>query len=342
MALADAKPTVDESNKGSAYLLTGLSLIAGALTAIGVKSDELANMWRNHAFLSHLGIAAILVAVALGSIAGWVIKGKAGDAESESKAKKWERICLLVGNALLALGLICITWAGLDLASDRPDPTIAAKAVEEHGETLLNVSVENSKLRADQDLAVAVEPLFETVGPKGELQFRVGRPFYSASLAPDTDGNVKRSVTVDIPPGRFEDVGVRASEESKFSCYEEADAHGCLVVRIPKRNEEPQLTFRWNKASRAGATLRAHVFALDIPGDALRFRALSLKPHRMTLAQATLAPNLHGDVDYTFALPVRGTRLLCVAASTAEQPLTCPPKHGEDPSWSRLRVPRQR
>ncbi len=157
MALADAIPKVGTDNKGAAYLLGGMTLIAGALTAIGVKSDELENIWRNHSFLSHTGIALILIAVTLGAIAAWVLnQGSTG-----------ERVLLIVGNGLLAIGLILVTWAGLELASDRPDPTITAKPVESKGSTAIKVTIENSKLRADQDLTVAVEPSTRSKKRKG-------------------------------------------------------------------------------------------------------------------------------------------------------------------------------
>ena len=86
-----------------------MSLIAGTLAAIGVKSDELENIWRNHSFLSHTGIALILIAVALGAIAAWVLnEGSTG-----------EQVLLIVGNGLLAIGLILVTWAGLELLDRR-------------------------------------------------------------------------------------------------------------------------------------------------------------------------------------------------------------------------------
>jgi hypothetical protein len=335
-ALSDALPKVGTENKGAAYLLGGMSLIAGVLAAIGVTTDELENMWRNHGFLSHTGIALILIAVALGAIAAWVLaQGSSG-----------ERVLLIVGNGLLAIGLILITWAGLELASDRPDPTITAKPIERDGRTAIKVTVQNSKLRADQDLTVAVEPLYEIEEVKRNrtvVSYRVGRPFYAASLAPDKDGNVEREVVVNVPPGNFQDIGVRASDSSRSSCYEEPNPSGCLVVRIPQRSEEPQVSFAWKRTKGRGVrVLRVRVLALDVPNRSLRFRAMSLKPRKRALVQATLASNLDGDVDYTFALPVRRSRIVCIAASTASEPLACPPRDGQNPSWARLRVPGSR
>lgn len=332
-SLSDALPDVGTDNKGAAYLLGGMSLIAGVLAAIGVKTDELENMWRNHAFLSRSGIALILIAVALGAIAAWVLtQGSTG-----------ERVLLIVGNGLLAIGLILVTWAGLKLASDRPDPTITAKPIEHDGSTAVKVTVQNSKLRAKQDLTVAVEPLYEIEEARKNrtvVSYRIGRPFYAASLAPDKDGNVEQRFVVDVPPGNFKDIGVRASENSRSSCYEETNPSGCLVVRIPQRTEEPQLRFSWKRKKGHGVrVLQVRVLALDVPNQSLRFRAMSLKPRKRALAQATLASNLHGDVDYTFHLPVRRSRIVCVAAGTAEDSLTCPPADGSTPSWARLRVP---
>jgi hypothetical protein len=332
--LKEVAPPVADDNKGAAYLMGGMSLIAGVLTAIGVGTDELENIWRNHPALSRIGISLILGAVAVGAIAAWALK----------KDSRWERILLIGGNIALAVGLILVTWGGLELASDSPAPTVTAKPVERSGQTFLEVEVKDSKLRADEGLRVSVEPLFEIEEKRPRrtvIRYRVGRPFYSASLAPSKDGNIEHSREVEIPPGNFQNVGVRVSAHSRPACYEESDAGGCLLVRIPQRNEEPQLGFKW-KGRRGARALRVHVVALDIPNGSLRFRAMSLKPPKQALLQATLASNQHGDVERTFVLPVKRSRVVCVAASTAAEQLTCPPKDGQNPSWARLRVPRPR
>ena len=333
--LKAAGPDVGPKNSRAGYLLTGFALIATVFGVVGVATDELANVWRNEACLSYFGIGAVFFAVALGALAGWVLQ----------PGKKPERFCLILGNILLGAGLILLAFAGLSLASDRPDPGITAKPTEKDGTTALAVTVKDSKLHADQNLGVAVEPLYEIEEEKPNrtvVHYRVGRPFYAASLPPDSDGNVDHDVVVEIPAGNFQDVGVRASDQSRPDCYEEPDPPGCLLVRIPQRSEEPQFSFKWRKPYRPNATLRVRVRALDIPGNALRFRALQTKPHSKILAQATLPPNPHGDVDHTFALPVAGSRVVCVAASTAEGKLSCPPADGQSPSWVRLRVPRRR
>ena len=334
--LKEVAPPVAADNKGAAYLMGGMSLIAGVLAAIGIGTDELENIWRNHPFLSRAGISLILGAVAVGAIAAWALK----------KDSRWERILLIGGNVALALGLILVTWGGLKLASDSPAPTVTAKPVERDGQTFLKVEVQDSKLRADEGLRVSVEPLFEIEEKQHSrtvISYRVGRPFYSASLAPSKDGDVEHSREVEIPPGKFQNVGVRVSAHSRPACYEEADASGCLLVRIPQRSEEPRLNFRWRGTEGRGTRLlRVRVRALDVPERTLRFRAMVLKPEKRAISQATLSPNRHGDVDYFFALPVKGSRVVCVAASSAEGPLSCPPKDGSNPSWARLRVPGSR
>jgi hypothetical protein len=331
MGVKKALPNVSTPNSRAGYLLTGFTLIAAAFAVVGIKTDELANVWRNECFLSHAAIALVFIAVALGATAGWVLKaGTTG-----------ERVCLIVGNALLGLGLIATAWAGLELASARSEPTITANPVAHEGQTTLELTVENTKLRADEDLSVFVEPLFEVEDENGKLDYRVGRALYSASLGPDDDGNVKRTVSVDVPTGKFEDVGVRASVDPDIGCYDANNTTGCVVVRVPQRTEEPQLTFRWRKPGRAGAALRVHVTALDIAGTSLRFLAQGVKPRKKLLALANLGPDLHGDVSHAFVLPVKGTRLLCIAASTTERRLTCPPRNPDSVSWARLRVPRQ-
>jgi hypothetical protein len=336
-ALKAVDPPVGDKSKGAAYLLGGMSLIAGVLALIGVSTDELENIWRNHAFLSHLGIFLIMSAVAVGAIAAYAME----------KGTRRERGLLILGNIILAAGLILVAFGGLRLASDSPDPTITVKPLERDGRTLLKVEVKDSKLRANEGLRVFVEPLFEVPEEKrGEtkIRYRVGRPLYSATLAPSKDGDVEHSRVVEIPPGTFQNVGVRISAETQLRCYEEKDRSGCLLVRIPQRSEEPQLSFKWRGSGRGAPprTLQVRALALDVPDRSLRFQAMALKPRKRVLVQATLAPNRHGDVNYVVPLPVKGSKVVCVAASTANDRLTCPPRNGSNPSWARLRVPSSR
>lgn len=329
MGLKEALPTVEPTNKRAAWLLAGFTLVAAAFAVVGIKTDELANVWRNESCLAVAGVICVFAAVAIGAIAGWVLK-------EHSRVEFW---LLILGNILLGAGLIAFAVAGLRLASDRSEPTITANPSVEGGRTTLAVTVENTKLSADDDLAVKVEPLFEIEDEDGGLGYRVGRPFYAASLGPTDNGDVKRTVEVEIPAGKFEDVGVQASVEPSFGCYEDLDDSSCVVVHVPQRTEEPQLTFRWRRLGRAGAALRVHVTAMDIAGDSLHFLAKSVRPRARVLAEANLGPDLNGDVDHGFVMPVKGARLVCVVAGTAAGRPSCPPRDRESVTWARLRVP---
>lgn len=335
MALKDAKPEVGAPNKKAGWLLGGVGTITTLVVGLGVGADEISNVWRNHPYLSYPAVTMIVVALAMGAAAGWLL-------ETGSKA---ERRTLIWGNVILGAGLILIAWAALGVASDRPEPSVTATVVRQGNQTVLKAVAENSKLRFDEDLSIAVDPLFEVNKPGEPIHYRVGRPLYSANRGPDKDGEARRTITLSLPPGNFKDVGVRASVDPETPCYDTHTTTSCVVVHVPPRVEQPQLTFDWRKASKAGASLRVHVTALDIPAGGLQFRARGLKPRRSLLAQVNLAPSLDGDIDHTFVLPVKGVRVLCVAASTTDPAqLKCPLLDRAGPaSWSaRLRVPRQR
>jgi hypothetical protein len=207
-------------------------MFAGVFMAVGLDSTELQRVWRNHTLLSHASVTLVLLAVALGATAGWVLR--AGDPR--------ERGVLLWGNGLLGAGLIFGAWAGMATATDRPAPTVVAAAIATRGGTVLNVLASDSNLRAEEHLSVMVEPLFETGGAGEQVRYRAGRPLYSASLGPDKDGEVRRSIRVEIPSGGFDDVGVRASVGPPAPCHEEEDTTGCVVVQVRRGREEPWLS----------------------------------------------------------------------------------------------------
>lgn len=324
-----AKPSIETPNKRAGWLLAGLATLTGVFTAVGVGTSELPHVWRNHAGLSHLAVTLVLVAIALGATAGWILK----------KDSHWERKLLLIGNALLGLGLVLAAWAAMATATDRPAPSVTAVAMRTKSGTVLKVTASDNNLTAKEHLSLMVEPLFEVGAADESVQYRIGRPLYSASLGPDRDGEINRSASVEIPPGHFEDVGVRASVDPTTPCYETHTTTGCAVVRVRQDPERPQLSFAWRKGRRGAHRLIVHLRALDMPFTSMRLLARSLRPKRRLLAHLRLAPDLHGGFDRTLALPVGRARSVCVSASTTRAPLRCPPRKRSDPSWAKLTVP---
>ena len=325
---AQAKPQVAPPNKRAAYLLGGLTLLTGVFTALGIKTDDLPNVWRNHEILSYVSVTLVLVGAALGAAAGWVLKP--GEA-SERKALLW-------GNAALGAGLIVGAWAGIATASDRPEPSVTAVATQQGGAAKLEVTVENTNLKSDQDLNLMVEPLYEVTREGGELGYRVGRPLFSASYGPDGDGTVKRSIDVELPAGTFDDVGVRASLDPSIGCYEQRATTGCVIVHMPQRSSWPALDAVWRRRPKGGRSLRVHIAAFDIGGSGLQFLATSRKP-RHVIARGKISPTLDADVDRTFGLPVGGARVICLATALGGRRLGCPPHDRNQPGWMILRVP---
>jgi hypothetical protein len=323
--LSEAKADVAPPNKRAGYLLLGLTLLTGVLTAVGVSTDELPQLWRNHTFLAPIAIGLVILAVILGAVAGWVIP-------SDAKA---ERPLLLVGNGLLAAGVILTATLGIKTASDRPQPTVTAAPARTDQGIVLDVSVKDSGLGVDDDMSITVDPLFEDAN-SGEL--RSGRSLYGASLGANHDGEVSHSFKVEIPPGRFDNVGVRAWVGQKSTdCYNEGTTTGCVTVHLHRPPELPQLSFDWKKADK-GRELLVTLTARDIPFQQLRLLAVGLGPKRRTLARARLAPDSNANFDRTFEIPVKdGLRFVCVAATGERIEPGCPSKD-QGVVWARLPV----
>lgn len=322
-----AKPHLEPPNKRAGYLLGGLGTVTALVTVLGVQSDELADIWRNQPTLSYIAITLVLVGVALGAIAGWVIGGDEGGEQHR------ERVVLLCGNAALGAGLIVIAWSVIANAASSPTPTVTAVAQQKNGSTTLKAVVEDDKLSSGQGVQLRVDPLYEVEREGGEVGYRVGRPIYSATFGPDTHGSVHRSIRVGIPPGRFEDIGIRASDGLSANCYEEGSRTGCVVVHVPSRADPPRFALGWKHGK-----LRVHLKAFDVPSGVVQFLARSLSPQRL-LARADIAVNLSDDVNRTIVLPVRGARKVCIIASENTKKLHCPPNKRSRSGWAVLRVP---
>lgn len=328
MDLSEAKADVAPPNKRAGYLLLGLTLLTGVLTAVGVSTDELPQLWRNHTVLAPIAIGLVILAVILGAVAGWVVPSGA----------KSERPLLLIGNGLLAAGLILTASLGIKTASDRPQPTVTAAPARTEQGFVLEVSVTDSGLGVNDDMSITVDPLFEDA-KSGELHS--GRSLYGASLGPNHDGEVEHSFKVEIPPGRFDDVGVRAWVGQKSTdCYNEGTSTGCVTVHLRRLPEPPQLSFKWKKANKR-QDLQVTLAARDIPFQQLRLLAVGLGPKRRSLARARLAPDSNANFDRTFDIPVKaGVRFVCVAATGKRIEPGCP-SNDEGVVWARLPVPGQ-
>ncbi|HKZ15168.1 MAG TPA: hypothetical protein VJL81_15125 [Solirubrobacterales bacterium] len=315
-------PELTKSNQRAGYLLSGLTVLTFLFTTLGIQSSELSDLWRDQQILSLIAVTLVLSAVTLGALAGWVF----------SRQKSEHRL-LLWGNICLGLGLVVIACSVIHNASSSPPPTVTAAPAVQKGSTVVKATVEDDKLTSGQSIQVKVQPLYEE-GKGRYFHYNSGRAIYSAIFGPDSDGTVHRSIRVAIPPGNFEDIGVRASTGSSASdCFDTAARNGCVVVRVPPHSDPPQLSFGWKRDR-----LRVHLTAFDVPSGEVQILARSLSPPRLLLHTA-VSTNLSDDVRRTFSLPIAGLRYVCVVASESAGKLACHHRKGGSTGWAVLRVP---
>lgn len=314
-------PKVTQENKRAGWLLSGLTLLTLLFTTLGIQGSELSDLWRNQEILSIVAVTLVLAAVTMGALAGWVLSGE----------DRQHRL-LLCGNVCLGLGLIVIAWSVVFNASSSPSPTVSAAAQRSKRSTYLKAVVEDDKLTSGESVQVKVQPLFEEEDDE-HLHYRAGRAIYEAIFGPGSDGSVHRVIRVGIPPGLFQDVGVRAFTGSSSSdCFDTEARNGCVIVRVPPHSDPPELSYGWKRDR-----LRVHVTAFDVPTGEIQFLVVGRKPKR-TLLHTEISADLSDDVRRTFSVPVAGMKAVCVVASARNGKLGCPPR-GNPSGWALLRVP---
>ena len=324
----EAAPAVDPTNKRAGYLLLGLTLFTGLLVALGVPSDQLPRVWRNHAVLGIAAVVLVLIAISLGAYAGWVLQ----------QGDRNERRALLWGNVVLCVGLIITAVLAIVTAADRPQPTITAAPIHEKNGTLLDVTVTDNGLKVGDDLSVAVEPVTEVLRD-GEVHHVAGTPLYGASLGPNRDGDVSHSFKIELPPGPYQDVGVRTwVDERPTGCYDKGTTTGCVLVHLRRHREKPQLSYAWNTAHHR-PQLQIGLKAHAILDRTMHLAVTDALRQSTVIAETSLPANAGGDFRriMNFAIP-QGVSSVCVVASESTQSSRCPSEDLEA-AWIRVPVP---
>ena len=218
-------PTFGKDVKGAAaFLLAGVPALASLLAAISITGDTAGRMARNHptATIAAFGLAA--VAVFLDALATFGV----------AAGSRAERNAIYAGIAALTVALAFGIYAAVETWGDRPQPSITLRP---RTPSTVTVTVTASGLRRGDHISVEVEQLPRS----GDLAWKPGLPLYGASLGPNSDGDVKQTVDLFVPPGDFDDLGARAwVGDDPAPCYGRGTTTGCVRVHLPRPKERTQ------------------------------------------------------------------------------------------------------
>jgi hypothetical protein len=146
-----------EGNKGSAFLLTSLTFIAGVFAALGVSNGTVSNMVRNHGDWAGAAILLGAVAVLVGVWAGT----KKAEPETQSK---W----IFSGLILLLAAAGCAVFAAVEVTGDETAPRVSATVEPSTRGDVVDLGVKTAGLKHDERVDLAVWPLLSEVGGGSE------------------------------------------------------------------------------------------------------------------------------------------------------------------------------
>lgn len=327
MDLKKALPQVGEANKGALYLVGGLTVFTAMLGTLGIAAEEIDDLFRDHQALSYLAVGGVIIGVAAGLLASYAT-GIGTDAEG-----RW----LKVGLASLGIGLLAGACSVVASAGERTQPTAIASVTRTASATTLTANVSASGLRPSDNVAVVVEPLLLGSGERLEES----GPIYTATLSPGDDGRVDEAIEVEIPPGNFREIGIKAwTGELPGNCYAKQSATGCFTLQLNRRPEPPQFDLAWKTRKSGRTELTFALQARDITGRELHYLLLGFGERgRVRLAEGRFYPSFLAKVEETLRVPVPPrVRTICLAASTSE-PLRGCPERDSATTWLRSRVP---
>ena len=310
---ATEKPKAEDSE--NKYDLTGLTSLAAGVTALLATLGGLAVtgvLERTQRDESTWLFRSFVLVVVAGGL--WV-----GAAVLEGKRKGLRVLGLLIFGA----GLLAGIYAVLQTRETVPRPTVAA-SLDANG--LLTGSVKAEGLKSDDVIAIQIDGL--TRPPPGEL-----KPGWNASLissaflGPDLNGEIDAPISLLIPTGMYEAVGVRASTEGEPKCDLPAPGvrkevgPGCRVLPLAPIPKRPALSLKWSGTGQKAVEVKAH--STNSPHDQVLVVAVVTRPGPKAkyLARTSLEPGSGGVADVEWVLPVSSSAQTVCAEARFSDPL---------------------
>jgi hypothetical protein len=257
-------------------LVTGV----GALTLTGT----LGRVQRNHGEWFIGSIGAVVVGAGLGLFATLVITNL-------SVRKVLQGAAVLLAVCGVAVGFA----VAVGTADDVERPSLAITLDE--GKLAVTGKAEVGNLSSNERLVVFVDGLVP-----GRDGYRTVSRLYQTYAGPDSDGNAAAEIDVQVPPGRFVAIGVKAfTGKNASKCDRSAPGlnapvtgyrvpgeigtqhktavatpvaqladepedrdPGCVIVVLPGRPYRPQLTATWEPTDRWPSSVKVTVKASDV------------------------------------------------------------------------------
>lgn len=338
----EASPGLGSLTAAAVALIGGV----GALTLTGALGRVQRN--QGEAFAVALALVALAPVIWIG--AGYVSK---------------EHTTTLLGKVLSTRSTVRTASSVVGFIGVAIGFTVAVLTASETEQPIVTLKVDGQTLRADASATVS------NLSSNGQLSFYVDAlteqdddyrvvNLYRAFVGPNAEGNASHSTKVDLPPGAYDALGVRAftAPKAKRCDYEGREeirgeqATGCIVARLPIRSPRPQVSGSWERTRGEEKVLKvvmevAHPAAGN-PTDALvMLRVLGFRNRNRgaSLYRTVLAPTGDKPTKRSFRLPIgRGIRTVCIEArmikSGDEVPdAACPTEPSERLGVVEMKVP---
>jgi hypothetical protein len=247
---------------------TTLIAIVSALAVTGVLQRTQRNEGEN------LGIAfSLVIGAAVGWVAIWILKPSGW--RRAARFGRWAEVGVgALAVLALGIGLGFAIHAVIETQKLTQRPTIEARISPG---AALEATVKASGLTADSRIVIYVDGL--RPDPEHPGAYRPLATIYQAYLGPDSDGEVKEPVSVVIPQGQYQAVGLRAWTTSEEPPCEFTDIDpkktgtrlgaACVILPLPRSPSRPQLTAAWDEKSGGGRTLNVKATSANSPHERL-------------------------------------------------------------------------
>jgi hypothetical protein len=214
-------------------LVATVGLLQAVLTAVGATNGGLTALILNEPELAWLGLALVVLAMAIIGVYA-VFDGTGG----------WWKAAGTIGVLAILGGLGVTGYAALAAPTLAAEPSIAASVT--WGSPLkLQAAIKSSAVERNDVFHIEVDGLKEK---KSDHSYILSVPvIYQAQLGSDGSGDVNVSLTIPVPNGHYDDVGISAwSGDHPGPCgsLEQAETtipggnttrlsrKGCVVVRV--------------------------------------------------------------------------------------------------------------
>lgn len=334
-----------EPTRGDTAWLGAATAALGALLAfLGYGAKELPWLITNEPTLFLLAASGFIVSF-LVLAAAWVIAWRKRDTDRRARYVRVAYV-LLGASAILAVATGARGYSAHPEFPHIDEPTFETTA----NGVRVQATVTAGRLQSNDRLVAFVDQL--TWHPETRA-FEVSR-VRSDSFGPDAEGKVSRTIGAQLEPGTYRYIGLitwlgrKREFDAAEDCYNRGRQHreiSCVLLRVERRPEEPQLDVAWRKAPRA--TLRIDLstrYTNDRPVT-LQVTGVTAREKREPIAAYALEPDVYGSFTRTLEIDVpRRFRAVCVLATISARASACPPRSQREGQaravWTWLQRPR--